>query len=353
MQKNSFISNFKKNLPWGFIICLIFFFITESFIRKNIYTIIGAENSLILQKKQYLNSNKQLNYTGIILGDSRILNIDAKRISKTFTRNSNNDHEFYNFSVPYSDIRTYYLLLKNYLAKHKKPEYILFSSMPEATFEGWNLLKKMPDDYTYIYRFCLLFSLKDLYQTFPLPYFLKYLPTDIAFNSYTVMYRAFIRAIITGQSRFRINVRQRIIHSMEITNGGMLLGRQEGLSFEELEASPFYDQSKIINENSIFWLEKFFELAKKEDIKIILFNIPIIQPFYYKRMKNGFNKEYVRSLNKILEKYDNIIFIGPKLKTYNKKYFGDSAHLNAQGFQRFNKELNQKLEGFLQENSSK
>lgn len=344
--KNS-LSIFLNKAPWALLICLALLLITESFIRKNVQAIVGLEDSLFIQRKSHLNGPKKLDYDGILIGDSRIIGINAKLISQTFSDTLKEDHNFHNFSLLYSDIRAHYILLKNYLEKHKKPQYIIFSSMPEATFNGWNIIYEMYNKHTHIYRFGTTFPLKDIYLTLPFRDFLKFIPIKTEGLSELFTYRGFIYSILVGKRRLQLEAQSYLNRSIDQKNGGVILGNTGHVTQKSIKRSLIYAQSTTMNENSVLWLEKFFQLAQENNIQVIMFNMPLLSSIYDQRMDNGFNKKYLNLLNELLKKYKNVTFIGPKIRTYDQKYFDDFSHLNTKGFDRFDKELNDILKQYL------
>ena len=342
MQKSLSIFSSKK-IPFAFILCLFLLILTEFVSRQLSVYYMPTQNLLYLHRRSFLSQENPLKYEGVIIGDSRVMAVNAQKISAAISKKIGREFNVYNFSVFYSDIRHFYLILKNYLEKHESPEIVFLSLMPESVFGGWNVTGDIMNSREgYISRLCLLSSVHDLWLTYPKLFFLKKLLIPKIENmSYFLTYRLYLRHFNSAQ--LKENHLQRIEDGMRKTSGGIYFAQDIPLTEETLKGMAFYNQDVNINVDSAKWYKKIIQLAERKEIPVIIFNAPYPDTVYNMREKNGFNRRYNRFIEEISKEFKNVYFVLPIIDKYKDDLSADWIHLNLKGVEIFNKQLTQKL----------
>lgn len=88
-----FLLVFRK-IPLAFFLCLGLLVATEFFVRQYAPVIRSFSDSVILYKKKILEDKRTSNFDGLLMGDSRILGVDAKLVSNMVTNTIGRRFEF-------------------------------------------------------------------------------------------------------------------------------------------------------------------------------------------------------------------------------------------------------------------
>ncbi len=338
MRKNLFISN-SKRLPWGLLTCVLLFVLTEAGLHTVFYKTLPPNDVFFIEQKKLLDgSAAAADYDGIMIGDSRMTGWDSQKLSDEVSAVSNREFSVANLACPYQDIRGYYLMLKKYLRRHGKPQVILFSSMPESLFEGWNINGPMELRGNYIHRFCLLFSLKDSFEVFPFQIFKEVAFYEIERYSYLITFRGHWRNSFEKKFNLRQNLRAAFYSEDAVPTDSRWLEDpvlRQKVVLLRIKSSSFNTQSPRVNEESYRWLRKFFALADKNGIPVFLLNAPINALYYEQREHNGLHERYRNMIRDFGDEFEHISIVQPLLLSYDLEFFRDDNHLNEAGWERY------------------
>lgn len=333
MRRISSIFSSKK-LPLAFIICLLLLSGVEILVRFNLYALASFSNALLLYKNNFIKSQELKGINALIMGDSRALGIHAKEISDYVTAESKEDFQFFNYSYPQSGVESYYLLLKDYMKYHNTPKLIIFIVSP-ITLTGEVNFKHLEKPYAVpLYNFTYLFSAVDSIKYLPRQAVSKALLIKLENNVKFIAYRGRIKELITHPESYsdKSNLLQR---SIQLSNGGNLIVRNILPTQKEIENSVFFKKVFVLDDYSIHWYEEFFQLAKENNIKIIVLNAPLIKSIFENRQKNGSNQIYINKMKSFKQQFDHIYLTDPLIIPYEMNYFSDDQHLNRDGYKIF------------------
>lgn len=341
MDNNLFISNFKK-WPLAAILALGLLLITEGVARHNAEAIRSFSDKLILYKKNIIESKKTGPFRGVILGDSLALGVDAKLLSRTISRQLNQDFPVYNLSLPEHGVQGYYLLLKKYLRHRPPPEVIFFSVSPSSWSGQNNFVRENEMMSTGLHRFCLLFSVPDCVEVFPAYFFPKALIGKIERLSFLVTYRRMIRDFLE-RAADSPRPEPSLADLTVGRNGGVNFGIGEPPSDNAIKSTANHPAPFMPDAEALFWYEKFFHLAQKKDIRVIIFNAPVIEEVCAAWRDNGDNERYRGLMNDLAQKFPVINTVDPLWRPYNRTLFRDIVHLNGPGYDQFSRGLANQL----------
>ncbi len=271
----------------------------------------------LLKKKEKIKTGRS--YQSVILGDSRALAVNFYP-----KKNMNN---IYNYSFANSGgMYPYVYFLENYLKHQEKPRQILWSFIPLMLTDTWEIFKTpAPDSSAELYRSSKLISMLDMIS------FRK--------NSVFYLYPETTKKII--KNKMFINpssIRKYFSEPYDIQNnkdlyneitGGLIYSRN--VQWEYTENNYLENIELNISDMAIGFIEDFLELARKNNIKVYLFNMPIPDKIYKKRMVGGFYTKYFKIIDKIRKKYPETLFVYGTILSYGSSNFIDGSHLNSSG----------------------
>ena len=307
--------------------------ITECLVRNFSWCIIPHKDLTVLDAKSFISEKHQKYYEGILLGDSRAFFVDMNAISESALKATGRKFNFYKLSMPHSDIRSYYLMLRKYLSHNKAPEVILFSTMPASVFDGWDIAKGIGYN-SVTHTFCLLFSIKDFFEVLPIRSIMQIITPEIEHSFFLITYRSYLNAFSFNHCKAGKIVKNKLVMHNEFDRR-LLFAPEKSI---KLDVFPF-KQSILVDKDSLWWYKRFLELAKEHKIKVVQFNTPLTDSLYEHRQGNGFNACYKRLLDDLQSEFNNFTVLSPVLTSYNETLFFDYYHLNVEGFNIFNKEL--------------
>ena len=178
-----------------------------------------------------------------------------------------------------------------------------------------------------------MFSTKELFEVLNLHAFVDILPLELERYSLLLTYRKSLKKI--PQMRCK-NLKSQLMS--DIKSYKFLLGNNISKSNPDYDSFPL-KQSASIDKDLVDWYKKFLLLAKENEIKILQFNAPLSNIVYSIREKNGFNKTYLDSMEKLRQEFDNLEFLYPLISYYSDDLFSDLSHLDIKGAEIFNKDL--------------
>jgi hypothetical protein len=106
-----------------------------------------------------------------------------------------------------------------------------------------------------------------------------------------------------------------------------------------------YYKQKIFDDTVVVYFKKILKLCKDNDIKLVLVRYPVTKIYYRYALKKVNEKKYYNKIFKMIENYNNIIFIDLHSMFFKKdgSYFYDSDHMNYIGARKFTKRLKEIL----------
>jgi hypothetical protein len=333
-------------IPAAFLSAFVLLVFTEGLSRTCGPYIRSFSDNMTIYKRRLLENPQQKTFDGIFIGDSRIMGIDAKLVSQIVSQETGKKWEFYNFSLPNHGIQGHYLFLKKYLQRHKKPKVIFFSSVPVGFTGRWNLCKPDAAIFTeQMHRFLLMYSLPESYEALSMGDWMRIIPIQLERLSFLVSYRRHIRSFLQDipDKMLQPNVESLVAGK----NGGFYFKARPFQEYDvpnalgSLWAAPF-----IVDEQALFWYQKFFALAKEHRIKVFFFNAPM--PPSFKQTTQDDQRSYQDILADLVNEFDQLTLIEPLLSIYDWEYFYDFSHLNRNGSYRFTQELGHTLAKHLQ-----
>jgi len=339
VRKNLFISN-SKAVPLALLGCLLLLLVTEGVARQYADRIRSFSDLIILYKKNLVEDEQLPYFNGVLLGDSRILGVDARLISDKLTQSVGRNVSFYNFSLPEHDVRGYYLFLKKYLKRHRPPAVILFS----VSSDNWSGENNLPKSGVFmsggLHRTCLLFSMAELAEVYPWTFWGMVFTAKIEGTSFLISHRRMIRNALENPVRLWAPYPPMANVTLG-RNGGVHFGVGHPPSEEQIRQA---NAGTGVDAQSIFWFEKFLWLAREHGIRVVFFSAPWPQGMVLNSPVEG--ADFLKGiLPGIQGRYENMFILEPVFVTYPREFFRDGEHLNGPGFDQFSEGLAQRLIG--------
>lgn len=337
---------FSKKIPAALILCLVLLLATDAVVRRHIYGLTSISYGILHYKDNIVKTENLDRFNGIFMGDSRILGLHAKEISDVVFTETGKRYEFFNYSFPQSGVQSYYLLLKKYLKYQKAPKVIVFMSSPIVLTGEWNFNKIERPFPIAFYCFSFLYSLRDTFASLPLETALAVARLKLENAFALIAYRAEIRKFLQDPSTYE-DRREWLKRSMTVSNGGALMTRNVPPTVNEIKGSTFFTTEFKIDADSVNWYKKFFALALKHNIQVIIANAPLIDLVYAQREATGANVRYSREIMKFKKEFPHIHIIDPLVEPYGMEYFGDVHHLNREGFKKFTGSVGKRIAALI------
>ena len=229
----------------------------------------------------------------------------------------------YNLAEAYSNFADNYLALYLYLKHQKKPNYLILQVAPQE-------LNKLIPDMLNSYRYANFVDDSVVYEI------LKKFDSHYAFYS-NIPYLRF--------SYYNNFILQKNLRGLYLSLTNKSNNILENGFRAPTESDTLKDFSKLnLKIDKHEWdfeqeqyLRKIIEYCKKENIKIILYKLPIYQKHYN---DNPFLKEYTFKINEIAKEYSIPYFtFDTSAITYNYHNYNAVNHFTKQGVTKFNKML--------------
>ncbi|MFH0732484.1 MAG: hypothetical protein V2A72_06145 [Candidatus Omnitrophota bacterium] len=322
MEKNLFISNFKK-LPKGFLIFILLAFAFEGFniiFDDYFYASSHAMEGLRMNIKNKFSQNRRNDFDIIVLGDC--YNSTGVNPNLIYEKTQKSCWNFSTYAWQTSFAA--YCLFNNYMkACKKKPKLLIIGYIPQIGL-SWTKKDIATTKIFYLYEF-KQGNVTSFAKMFGVASVLKMFVPSLKHQGILKRFFAEPIAIIKNiPSRQRLN---NVIASVYKDKGydatveeGIYKGG--GVIEEPLRPiSPFFKQN----------LESILDTALKNNMKVI-YLIPTSPPGQGDKDKYfAFLKEYKHYINSCKEKYSNMIILHPQGKLNSDEFYGQTAHLNKKG----------------------
>ncbi|MBZ0165705.1 MAG: DUF1574 domain-containing protein [Candidatus Omnitrophica bacterium] len=294
--------------------------------------------NLIHIKRLMMDQAAAANMDMIILGDSRVLGVDARYMSDRLSRDFGRHFLVYNFAMPNQGVRSYQIFLQKYLKKGNPPKYVMFSSAPFA-ITGLYALEKHKDSRDLLYRMMHMYNMREVIGKLPWKVSLRLLGLKIEGLIHIVHYRKAIREGIRGAGNFQHDYFDEMARYVWATNGAYQLNNFSRIPREMILQSGYYNIPLNLDADMDKEYRKFFELSRRHGIIVFLITAPINEIIYDKREKLNENDYYRGVLAQWAAEYPNIRIVEPSLRSYPAEDFTDTQHMNPRGVGRFVKDL--------------
>ena len=277
------------------------------------------------QQKDYIYNNNDYNRI-LITGDSKakaaflpaILSDDA-----------------YNISLGGLTTLENYYYLKEYLENRQVPEtvFISFSPFHYMTFDTFWTRS------VYFHRISEN-DLNDIYETALLFDDTEEILTDfdkkvLEYKYYSVKNygKAFVKSFF--EDRYTIN--SDIYHNMYETKGQVFFGKEEcSDNFSQEVGDINFKPLDIID----YYLHKTIDMCLDYNINVIVDTIPMNKASYNACYKS-YLSDYSNYMKNLQSEYPQII-VNTDLYYYDNEYFGDAAHFNLKGTEKYSKYIKEK-----------
>ena len=337
----SFTSSSDK-LPKGVFLCAALLLATEIVASYQVDYLRPPALNVMLLKRQVLEEASTPDFDMILLGDSRVMGLDARRLSDGISRQLQRDFKVYNFSLPNQGVRGYDLFLQKYLSHKKPPRYILFAPSPIAVSGEWDV-ETASNRKELLYRLVHMYDVRDMIGNYSLKTTLEICRMKIEGLIKFVIYRKAIRDALDDPAHFDCNYMDEIIPFMAKRNGAYLLGVFTTIPESEVRRSLYFQTPLKPDRNMLSVLDDFFKLARDHDIKVIVAHAPLHELIYDHRQGRGWNEDYARIVRGWGDNRDDVRFIEPILQSYPADNFTDAQHLNPEGMLQYQEKLSTDL----------
>ncbi len=286
---------------------------------------LDGEYALYRQQKDYIFNNDDYNRV-IITGDSKA---KAAFLPKLLSNDT------YNIALGgLTPLENYYYL----------KEYLENSAIPETVFISFNPFHYMTFDTfwtrsVYFHRLTEN-DLKDTYETALLYKDTDYILTNFDKNTFEYKYysvkkygKTFIKSFFEDRNKKNMDM----YNDMYETKGQVYFGTAEYCDGWSQEAQvKNFEVLDIID----CYLHKTIDMCLDYGINVIIETIPMNKATYDECYKS-YLSDYSNYMKKLQEKYPQII-VNTELYYYDNEYFGDSAHFNHKGTEKYSKYIKEK-----------
>jgi hypothetical protein len=337
---NLFILYFKKAPAFFYAILFILVFELSLYAIPKLHYIDGGGAFLTTYKKLHAEDSNQ-SFDILMYGDSRSLAI------RGFDKSEDTPLSLYNYSLPAAGARYFQYYLKKYLKKHnKKPSVIIWAADPEQ----FALTKNKAFDTdpllwnTYKHRLLNLFNIYESWEQYTGKELVFIMKESLPNLLLTVKYRQGFESLLAGLKLSDFTSfeppnykRNTMIQTIVDTNyGGINLGDyffgNEEIAREELVKNL----QKLSHTN--FHLEPlsdFLEYTKKENIQVIVLNIPRAEGLN----DTPYFSSVVPAIQKEVSNFKHATYLEFPFMDYPNLLFAESIHYTTEGGSRLNKEF--------------
>lgn len=310
----------------GFTILWLFLYVNPMNYSSYSYSI---TNNI---KKYMKNSLKK---EAIIIGDSRAL--------AGITPTVFNSGDSYNLSIAGGTPIEGYFTVKKIIKYAKKPEYIILSYAPFHLINHNTYPRPIAED---------LLDYKDiteLYEDLNNDSEIFWDNKQLSFSEikdlnllkaylYKLKFPLYFKAEMRNSMFNRSSSNLKIKESVEKSMGTFSFGQKEYCDELNRESSlSSFSPNEVIIKN----LKKLLDLAEKNNIQVIYYNMPFNESSYIS-LPLKFRSEYNSFFKKFKKLYPKVVFLS-QIKYYENSFFGDSSHLNISGQLKLSIELNETL----------
>lgn len=296
----------------------------------------NAEYPMWLSKMEIMDNDQT--YDNLMIGDSRVIaGLDPEVFGD----------DYYNLALGGGTPMEGYFMLKNMLAANKKIDTILVSYAPihfEQSEMFWDRQLK--------YQF---YDFEDIHEIFEElnnknEIFWEYEGDKFFANDER---EKFIRKSYLTYLKSPMELRTELGKSL------LLRGYSNYQVYDQIKAQRgYYDFGKKAFSNElnveakrerflpkeiiVLCLEKMFDLAKKNNIKVVYLSLPMNKTSY-NALSCSYKKGVVEMHYRLNKKFPEVQFNDQGIVYYEDDFFGDSSHLNKEGRKKYSQEIKTRL----------
>lgn len=335
---NLFISYFKK-AP-AFFISLVFVLLFEGslYLIDDLYLIDGRGTFLTVYKRQ-IAENPSKSFAILLYGDSRSLSINGK---------NEDGLSMYNFSLPAAGPGYIRYFLKKYLTHHKKPKAVIWAVDPTQLVKTNESLEKVNPEIwkNFRHRLLNLFTLAENLEQYSGKDKFFILKESIPLILPSIEHREGLERVISGgriESLITLNIGSlqenlQLKKDVEKSMGQLNVGNYFAVPVNDIKekslAQQWADRQSLSYDLSP--LTEFIKMARNEDIKVIILEIPSAEKLY----SSPLNQKIIQEYQKLMKTPGVFYLRFPDMK-YNMKYFSEGIHYNHEGELKVNQDFDQ------------
>ncbi len=288
------------------MICLALILATEAFLYSSrAYFMEDFWNKFIVNERELVNMPGDFDY--LIIGDS---------LQKTGINTALVSDRVLNLGLPGSKPLGQYLLLKNYLEKHKPPKAVFFYMDPEDTEQSILVILRY------------FVSFKDFLSIWPeltwkeRKYFITRYWESMDLRTVGAITRDWYR----GPNDVFIGEMKKNLGYLPSSRAGRVMPDDRFRKTKERYASRI-----SMTEQDHKYLDKFIELAEENKIKVVFLGQLLPKELYDIFERSGFNADYLRFLEDAKRRYPGAYFVDEPIVEIDNSMFGDISHVNTAG----------------------
>ena len=323
-----------SRFPKALCLCLVLLFVTELVVAQYVHRLRPPSLSAMTYKQYLMETAAQGDLDLIIFGDSRFMGLNAKLIAEEISALSGEEFTAYNYAMLNQGIRTYYLLLQKYLRNHAPPQYILFGAAPIGITGEWAADREAGRNEA-LHYLAQLYPLADLWPVLPLRAKGTMLTIKLERLSNLVLYRKALKQAISRPEYHFKDYLTPAVRFLDKNNGGLIIGGFIKITDEDVRQSQYFETPLTVDPEMDYWYRRFFDLARRHGIQVLLANQPITSVLFHKREENGSNDRYRALVARWDKEFENLHIIPPLLQPYPVEDFKDWHHLNLEGTYRY------------------
>ncbi len=354
MAKSSFISSFKR-LPQALILTVGMIFVLETAVFSKAWIMADWNTMVTLHKKQML--REKAGDDVVFFGDSTLWALDGLKMHRQLGPQGSAYNYYLNDLGPAFSLS---LTVMQYFAHKEKARMIFLSVKPrffyqEENFEfqrdyqflqfrrfmePWLLIKNLPyrgmQDWPYD-----LGLFKGVLDILP-----SYLTSILPSYDYRIILRELGPPFLLPEDETRelfvftpninrYNANRQFLEYVREHRGQLMMESEEIVKKEYAGIDLPEMPEQVVNHD----LERILDWTEAEEIPVIFFWMPVWDERYEAIGGNAYMEPAIRYLEALEQKYANFRVLDKKPWLYSQQNFIDVAHLNKQGYARFNKDF--------------
>lgn len=340
----SFTSYFKKAPAFWITIFTVLLFESVLHLIPNLHYLDG-KGAFFTYYKRFIAEKGAENFDIIMFGDSRSLSITGNPKEET------HPYSFYNFSLPAAGPWYFKFFLKKYVENHSKPKLVIWAADPQQF--AINKTKAFHDDPAlwneFKHRLLNLFTIYETleqYEGKELFFILKeYIPHSIL----SVRHRQGFESILTSRANtlFKtptlVKENKMVEEVVSKTYGKVNLGTFFYVpNLREAAEKERDNQLAVLNKNTDFNLDplqKFLDYCAKENVIVVVLNIPRLTEF----QKSNYFQKINPEIAKLTSSYPNAVYMEFSEMEYDLDHFSEAIHYNDKGDARMNQAFQEEI----------
>lgn len=266
---------------------------------------------------------KHSSYDVIVMGDSCPMAVD---VTDPATSRLLGHRSIFNFAlVNLGGVYPLYSTLQKYVSHGTPPRLVLLSFLPSLLSGTSDIVAGSRFTKFYAAKF---YSVHDVISD-PVLRSRPRLVGQLLVEKYRLRFM---------QYRYDIPRNEYLIERLKKTNGQLLILEDTVSTEEIILGSSQYEAHFTVSPDSDRYFRQFLELARRDRIKVLLFNMPVAPSILRHRNTTGYYDAYFRYLEQISRQFDNFSYVDTVFSLPNQYFSFDATHLNRVGATEFQQE---------------